>query len=276
MGRLALALLLATASMAAGDEGISPDVVAPTGAHAALVGLLDMPIVYDYAEMPSDDSKPRPRPARIDVRAQPSAASPVVATIDTRGIAVAGTHRCLWRGAMPGMAPEGRAAAPEGRAAAPEPAPKLPQCPHWESGYEIPALVVFETRAGGWYRIAVDRTATRFGWLRSEEKFHALESLFASDEHLTFLTERWPRTLHDRPGGGTTTRVAQQPRPEGQSGDTTPYRALRHARVAGELWIEVEVLDQVCGASDPRVIARGWIPARVPGALLVWYHSRGC
>lgn len=261
MARLALALLLATASIAAADEGISPYVGA-TGAHAALVGLIDMPIVYDYAEMPSDDPKPRPRPARIDVRAQPSPGAPVVATIDVRGIAVGGVHHCLWRGAMPGMAPEQ--------------APKLPQCPHWESGYEIPALVVFETRAGGWHRIAIDRAATRFGWIRSEEKLHALESLVASDEHLTFLTERWPRTLHDRPGGGTTTRVAKQPRPADQSGDTTPYRALRHTRVAGELWIEVEVLDEVCGANDPRVIARGWVPARTPGGLLVWYHSRGC
>ncbi|MBI1734696.1 MAG: hypothetical protein HYR51_05920 [Candidatus Rokubacteria bacterium] len=262
MARLALALLLATAAIAAGDEGIAPSVGAPTGGHAALVGLLDMPILYGYAEMPSDDPKPKPRPERIDVHAQPSARSAVVATIDTRGIAARGAHHCLWRGAMPGMAPEQ--------------APKLPRCPHWESGYEIPALVVFETRRGGWYRVAVDRGATRFGWLESGETFHALESLVASDDHLTFLTARWPRTLHDRAGGGTTTHVAKHRPPEGQSGETTPYRALRHTRVAGELWIEVEVLDQVCAANDPRVIGKGWIPARAPGALLVWYHSRGC
>lgn len=51
MARLALALLLATAAIAAGDEGIAPSVGAPTGGHAALVGLLDMPILYGYTEM---------------------------------------------------------------------------------------------------------------------------------------------------------------------------------------------------------------------------------
>lgn len=251
MFRLALALLLATASVAAGDEGISPHVGAPEGPHARLVGLLDMPIVYDYVAMPSDDPTPRPRPDRIDVRAQPSAASAVVATIDRHGMMVGGTHRCLWR--------------------------RTPHCPYWESGYEIPALAVFETRPGGWYRIAVDPGATRFGWLRIDETFfHPLESLIASEDHLTHLTERWARTLHTRAGGGATTHVPRHPPPAGQSGATTPYRALRHARVAGELWIEVDVLDEVCGANDPRVIAKGWVPVRGADAMLVWYHSRGC
>ena len=72
------------------------------------------------------------------------------------------------------------------------------------------------------------------------------------------------------------THVPKHPPPAEQSGDTTPYRALRHTSVAGELWIELEVLDEVCGANDPRVIAKGWTPARVSGALVAWYHSRGC
>ena len=255
MMRLALTLVLATASLSAGDDGIAPRVGPPAGAHAALVGLLDMPIVYDYAdEMPSDDPKPKQRPARLDVRAQPVSGSAVVATLDARGIAVGGVHRCLWRGGRPGTN----------------------DCPHWESGYEVPALAVFETRPGGWYRMAVDRNATRFGWLQSDETFRALESLVASEDHLTYLTARWPRTVHDRAGGGTTTLVPRHPPLPGQSGDTTPYRAIRHTHLASELWIEVEVLDAVCGPNDPRVIATGWTPARTAGALVVWYHSRGC
>ena len=247
-----MALALGSGDVA--DDGISPSVEAPSGAYAALIGLLDMPIVYGEPGTPSGDTNPKSRAARIDVRAQPSRAARVVATIDTRGVAADGAHRCRWRGVAAGAI----------------------ICPHWESGYEIPALAVFETRPGAWYRIAIERGATRFGWIRSDEPFHALEALVASDDHLTYLTARWPRTLHDRAGGGTTTHVEKRPPPPGQSGDTTPYRALRHARIGAELWIEVEVLDQVCGANDPRVIGTGWIPARTPGALLVWYHSRGC
>jgi hypothetical protein len=71
MVRLAVALVLALAAVAAGDDGISPSVDAPAGPYAGLVGLLDMPVVH--AELPSDDPPSASRAPRIDVRGQPAA-----------------------------------------------------------------------------------------------------------------------------------------------------------------------------------------------------------
>ncbi|MGH7322950.1 MAG: hypothetical protein ACRELA_25470 [Candidatus Rokuibacteriota bacterium] len=50
-----------------------------------------------------------------------------------------------------------------------------------------------------------------------------------------------------------------------------------HARVAGGLWLKVEVLDGVRDDPPERLVARGWVPARSRGGTaLVWLFARGC
>lgn len=62
-------------------------------------------------------------------------------------------------------------------------------------------------------------------------------------------------------------------------GPATRYvRINQHRRLAGELWLEVEVLeDSPCLVVEPDVVARGWIPAHgTGGAPTAWFHARGC
>ncbi len=43
------------------------------------------------------------------------------------------------------------------------------------------------------------------------------------------------------------------------------------------VYLHVEILDEVCGNQDPRVIDTGWVPAQSPaGAQWAWFWSRGC
>ena len=49
------------------------------------------------------------------------------------------------------------------------------------------------------------------------------------------------------------------------------------AVVQERLWLHVEILDEVCGNQDPRVIDTGWVPAQSPaGTQWAWFWSRGC
>jgi hypothetical protein len=58
---------------------------------------------------------------------------------------------------------------------------------------------VFERR-DGWVRIALDNDATRFGWVRESDPFHAIVDLLAGDSRLTYLTPTWDGTLYESPG----------------------------------------------------------------------------
>jgi hypothetical protein len=214
----------------------------PTGFEAALIGLLELPLIYDALE--SADPKPA-TPSRIDVRRTPADTAPIAATLDKNGITRADGARCSWH--------------------------REPQCLHHEVGYEVPALAVFENRQGAWYRIAIDREGSQFGWIRSTEKLHRLEALALGQERLTYLTAAWRGALYDRPGGVNQFTVPRTPQ--------TPYRPLRPVVIGGRLWIEVAVLAGACtgGPDDDRVVGKGWVPVRdAVGELNVWYWSRGC
>jgi hypothetical protein len=148
-----------------------------------------------------------------------------------------------------------------------------------ESDYEIPSLAVFERR-DGWVRIALDNDATRFGWVRESDQFQPIVDLLAGDSRLTYLTLTWDGTLYESPGFTPRGRNA---RTAGTSGTTVrrnaevPYRAIGHAVVQERLWLHVEILDEVCGNQDPRVIDTGWVPAQSPtGTQWAWFRSRGC
>jgi hypothetical protein len=221
-------------------EDIAPRVSAPTGYESTLVGLLDVPTIYGAAQ--ENGARTATTAVAFDVRREPLDGASVVARLDDAGIARSDGARCFWRSA--------------------------PRCRYHESGYEIPALAVFDTRTGGWYRIAIDPEGAAFGWIRSAEPFHALAALVLSDERLTYLTPLWRGVLHPRPADPTTRLVTRE--------SETPYRALRPATIGNQLWIEVEIVADACKDRE-RVIDRGWVPLRnAAGELNVWYWPRGC
>jgi hypothetical protein len=242
LGYYPLVVLLSAASLfAVAPAAESQHPLPPTGFEAALIGLLEVPLMYDA--LPSDDPK-LSTPKRLEAHEQPSVNTRVVATLDATGITRADGVRCGWH--------------------------REPQCRYHESAYEVSALAVFAMRPDGWYRIAIDRDGVQFGWIQSDATHHPLESLALGQERLTYLTPAWRGTLHDRGGAN---RVAVPRKAQ------TPYRALRPIAITGRLWIEVEVLAGACsgGPEDERVVGKGWVPVRdAAGELNVWYWSRGC
>jgi hypothetical protein len=217
-----------------------------------LVGLWDFGGVAGYATGAVDV---------VPVYLSPSSSAAVVAHLDTSGISLAdGTRSCEWiRDLDVPTRPRG--------------------CVFTESAYEIPSLAAFERRSG-WVRIALDNDATRFGWVRESERFHAIVDLLAGQSTLTYLTSSWDRMLYESPGATRQGRNARTPRASDtivRGNAEVPYRAIGHAIVYNRLWLHVEILDEVCGNHEPRVIDTGWVPAQSSADIqLAWFWSRGC
>lgn len=138
-----------------------------------------------------------------------------------------------------------------------------------EHGYEESAAVVYALD-GGWALVGL-RDSGR-AWVRRDlGEFLPLEPLLR--ERLTYLTDAWDGTLRFAPDPSAT--PARLPRRrDGESGP--PARLLGTRMVNGALWLEVEVLDQVCEGGEPRPVAKGWLRAWREGLPVVWFHSRGC
>ena len=191
-----------------------------------LVGLWDFAGIAGYATGPVD---------AVPVYMSPSSSAAVVAHLDTSGISLAGgTRSCEWiRDLDVPTRPRG--------------------CVFTESDYEIPSLAAFERR-DGWVRIALDNDATRFGWVRDSDQFHAIVDLLAGESRLTYLAPTWDgaRTsrLVSRPGAaahGPHARLALL----SEGTRKCPTEPLA-APVQERLWLHVEILDEVCGNQDPR------------------------
>jgi hypothetical protein len=185
----------------------------------------------------------------VVVHAQPFESAPPVARLTSAGIA-RGDGSCSWKRDL------NDASVARG-------------CTHTESAYEVPAIAVFERR-GGWFRIALDDDARSFGWVTgAPETFHSVADLLGSGTRLTYLTGHWDRRLYATPAG-TASVVPQSER-------DIPYQARESRVIDGRLWLRIDVLDQVCGDRDPRVVRSGWVPAQGPnGESWAWFHSRGC
>ena len=217
-----------------------------------LVGLWDFAGVAGYATGPVD---------AVPVYLTPATSAAIVAHLDTSGISLAGgTRSCEWiRDLDVPTRPRG--------------------CVFTESDYEIPSLAVFDRR-NGWVRIALDNDATRFGWVRESDQFHAIVDLLAGDSRLTYLTPAWDGMLFESPAftpRGRNARTARTSDTIGRGNAEVPYRAIGRAVVQERLWLHVEILDEVCGNQDPRVIDTGWVPAQSPeGTQWAWFWSRGC
>ena len=138
-----------------------------------------------------------------------------------------------------------------------------------EHGYEESSATVYGLD-GAWMLVGL-RDGGR-AWLRRDlGEFLPLEPLLR--ERLTHLTDAWDGTL--RFGPDTAATLERVP-PRGDEGADPPVRLLGTRMVQGALWLEVEVLDQVCEGEDPRAVAKGWLRAWRDAKPTVWYYSRGC
>ncbi len=138
-----------------------------------------------------------------------------------------------------------------------------------EHGYEESAAVVYGLD-GGWVLVGLQDSGR--AWLRRDlGEVLPLEHLLR--ERLTYLTEAWDGTLRFAPDPS----AAPERLPRRRAGaEGPPVRLLGTRMVTGALWLEVEVLDQVCEGGEPRPVAKGWLRAWQEGAPAVWFHSRGC
>lgn len=139
-----------------------------------------------------------------------------------------------------------------------------------EAGYELAAVVVHERR-DAWYRIALapDRT----GWIRANDAgtFHPVAELLTN--RLTYLNDHWDGWIWPASGAGHPQQAAPR-----NPGKEQPVRILASEKVGDSLWLQIELLHgDPCGATPPKVVHAGWIPAYTPtGQLTAWFYSRGC
>jgi hypothetical protein len=146
--------------------------------------------------------------------------------------------------------------------------------PTLESGYEIPAAIVFERR-GPWFRIRLNNGSV---WIRRSNESDFLPYPEILRKHLASTTQTWDGTLRATPGlSGRVTPLS--------SGWTVlldrmlSIQYLGSQRVGNELWLHIRLAAKsACDQTYEGVTdVEGWIPAyhtdRTPS---VWFASRGC
>ena len=210
-----------------------------------LVGLLDVP------EVVQDGCGAAPTRATVRAYAAPSSTSPEIGTIYWR------EEGDQWCGLM--------------IKSASGTAEKLPML---ESGYEVPAAIVFERR-GPWFRI---RLNTGSAWIRHDDPKDFLSYPEVLRENLAHTMQTWDGTLRATPGrAGRLVPLSSGWKALLDRQLSVEYLGSR--RVANEWWLHIRLAAKAAcdqtyeGVTD----VEGWIPAyhtdRTP---LVWFSSRGC
>jgi hypothetical protein len=148
------------------------------------------------------------------------------------------------------------------------------EVPTLESGYEVPAAIVFERR-GQWFRI---RLNVGSAWIRHTDQKDFLQYPEILRENLPHTLQSWDGTLRATPGrSGRVTPLSSEWKALLDRQLNIEYLGSR--RVGDELWLHIRLAakngcDQTYeGLTD----IAGWIPAyqtdRTPSA---WFASRGC
>lgn len=146
--------------------------------------------------------------------------------------------------------------------------------PTLESGYEVPAAIVFERR-GPWFRI---RLKDGSAWIRRGDPNDFLSYPEILHDKLASTTQTWDGTLRATPGlAGRVTPLS--------SGWTAlldrmlSIQYLGSQRVGSNLWLHIRLTAKsACDQTYEGVAdVEGWIPAyHTDGTPLVWFASRGC
>lgn len=151
-----------------------------------------------------------------------------------------------------------------------EPVPTL------ESGYEIPAAIVYERR-GSWFRI---RLTTGSAWIRHNDAKDFLPYPEVLREN-AYTMQTWDGTLRTTPGSSG----AVTPLPSGWKAILDRQLNIQYLgsrRVGNDLWLNIRLaatpVNGGCGQTyDGVTDVAGWIPAYHPDRTpLVWFSSRGC
>jgi hypothetical protein len=140
-----------------------------------------------------------------------------------------------------------------------------------ESGYEVPALIVYE-RSGEWFRIALHPGSA---WVQHEPRdFLPYPDLLS--ERLAYVRKGWNGALWDEPGSGPGATVPRAWREHLGQDLTATVLAVR--RVGSDTWIQLRLLTESCGETVPGVESvTGWIHAyTASGRPAAWFYSRGC
>jgi hypothetical protein len=135
-----------------------------------------------------------------------------------------------------------------------------------ESGYEIPAAIVFERR-GAWFRI---RLTAGSGWIRRSDPKDFLPYPEILRDHAHTM-QSWDGTLRAMPGL-TGAVVPLSPGWKALLDRQLSVEYLGSRRVGNDRWLHA--CDQTYeGVND----VSGWIPAYHPsGSPSLWFSSRGC
>ena len=146
------------------------------------------------------------------------------------------------------------------------------QLPTDESGYDIPAAIVFQ-RVGPWFRIALQRGSA---WVRRDEPRDFLSYPQLLKNGLTYVREGWGAKLWETPGATVTARLPSKWKSYDRQ--NVPMTFLGFRRVVDKLWIHVRLETESCGESLEGVKPlEGWIPAyRANGEPSAWFYARGC
>jgi len=146
------------------------------------------------------------------------------------------------------------------------------ELPTDESGYEIPAAIVYQ-RSALWFRIALPRES---GWVlrSSDADFEPFPELLV--HKLAYLRKGWNGSWWQTPGAGSATRIAA-----GWTRyleDDIPVDVLDVRLVRNRAWLRILLKTESCGETLNGVTpAPGWIPAYQPSeAPSVWFYARGC
>lgn len=144
--------------------------------------------------------------------------------------------------------------------------------PTQESGYEIPAAIVYQ-KSGSWFRIALQGGTA---WLKRDRDsdFQSYPELLP--DKLGYLRPRWDGRLWHTAGSGAAIRIPSQWKQH--LGEEIPIEFLGVRRVGGDTWMHIRVTTERCGRTLAGVEAMtGWIPAyRESGQTSAWFYSRGC
>ena len=128
--------------------------------------------------------------------------------------------------------------------------------------YEETGMVVFE-RQQDWMRVKTKTGANLWVKMPQGGRFATIIELLEGS--LTYLTkEDWDESLSKVAGGPRGPKIKTELEPT--------VRIVNKQVLNGRLWVEVTIFDaSPCEVPKPKVIARGWVPAR-----MVWFHAGGC
>lgn len=147
------------------------------------------------------------------------------------------------------------------------------EVPTLESGYEVPAAIVYERR-GSWFRIRLPNGSS---WIRRTDPEEFLPYPDLLRENLAHMLPGWDGTLRETPNmSGKIRPLAPGWHELLERQPSVEYLGSR--RVGKDLWIHVKLLTETCDEKlEGMTPVTGWVPAYRPNrAPSVWFSSRGC